>query len=215
MEKHRGKSNTRRASTPLPKGSGRRKLFFWNPERLSSWKRNHWTGTVSTENGATEIITLQKKKWERISQPLSFSLMLLANDPHCWTPWEAESKRTQVMWLSGIELHVENVDNTWNHVFRFFDSHQFSSVQSLSHIQFFAIPWIAACQASLSITNSRSSLKLTSIESVMPSTHLILCHPLLLQSLPATESFPMSHLFAWGGQSTGVSALASFLPKKS
>ena len=55
---------------------------------------------------------------------------------------------------------------------------QFSSVQSLSHVRLLATPWIAACQASLSITNSQSSLKLTSIESVMPSSHLILCHPL-------------------------------------
>ena len=56
----------------------------------------------------------------------------------------------------------------------------FSSVQSLSHVQLFATPWIAACQASLSITNSQSSLRLTSIQLVMPSSHLILCHPLLL-----------------------------------
>ena len=55
-----------------------------------------------------------------------------------------------------------------------------SSVQSLSHVWLFAIPWIAARQASLSITNSQSSLRLTSIESVMPSCHLILCHPLFL-----------------------------------
>ena len=91
----------------------------------------------------------------------------------------------------------------------------FSSVQLLSHVWLFATPWIAACQASLSIANSRSSLRLTSIESVMPSSHLILCHPLSScpQSLPASESFPMSQLFSWGGQSTGVSALASFLPK--
>ena len=57
---------------------------------------------------------------------------------------------------------------------------QFSSVQSLSRVRLFATPWIAACQASVSITNSRSSLRLTSIESVMPSNYLILCHPLLL-----------------------------------
>ena len=55
-----------------------------------------------------------------------------------------------------------------------------SSVQSLSRVQRFVTPWIAAHQASLSIINSRSSLRLTSIESVMPSSHLILCHPLLL-----------------------------------
>ena len=56
----------------------------------------------------------------------------------------------------------------------------FSSVQSLSHVQLFTTPWIAECQASLSITNSRSSLRLTSIESVMLSSHLIVCRPLLL-----------------------------------
>ena len=56
---------------------------------------------------------------------------------------------------------------------------QFSSVQLLSRVRLFATPWIAACQAPLSITNSRSSLKLTSIESVMPSSHLILCCRLL------------------------------------
>ena len=61
-----------------------------------------------------------------------------------------------------------------------------SSVQSLSHVQLFATPWTAACQASLSITNSQSLLKLMSIESVMPSKHLILFRPLLL--LPS--SFP-------------------------
>jgi len=61
-----------------------------------------------------------------------------------------------------------------------FYSDQFSSVQPLSRVWLFVTPWIAACQASLSITNSWSSLKLTSIESVMPSSHLILCRPLLL-----------------------------------
>ena len=60
------------------------------------------------------------------------------------------------------------------------NSVQFSSIQSISRVLLFATPWITAHQASLSITNSQSSLKLTSIESVMPSSHLILCHPLLL-----------------------------------
>ena len=91
---------------------------------------------------------------------------------------------------------------------------QISSVQSLSCVQLLATPWIAARQASLSIINSWSSLKLMSIESMMPSSHLILCHPLLLPpSLPASESFPLSQFFAWGGQSIGVSTLASALPK--
>ena len=92
----------------------------------------------------------------------------------------------------------------------------FQSVSSVSQsCPTLCDPWIAARQASLSITNSQSSLKLTSIESVMPSSHLILCRPLLLLPPipPSIRVFPMSQLFAWGGQSTGVSALASFLPK--
>ena len=90
------------------------------------------------------------------------------------------------------------------------------SVQ-FSHVRLFATPWIAAHQASLSITNSQSSLRLTSIESVMPSSHLILCRPLLFMPpiSPSIRLFPMSQLFPLGGQSIGVSALASFLPKKS
>ena len=73
----------------------------------------------------------------------------------------------------------------------------------------------AARQVSLSITISQSSLKLTFIESVMPSSHLIICSPLLLLPPipPSIRVFPRSQLFTWGGQSIGVSALASFLPK--
>ena len=69
---------------------------------------------------------------------------------------------------------------------------QFSSVQSLSSVQLFATPPITARQASLSITNSQSPPKPMSIKSVMPSSYLILCP----QSLPASESFPMSQLFS-------------------
>jgi len=109
----------------------------------------------------------------------------------------------------------ENVNQDPNEIPLLIYSVQFSSVHSLSRVWLFATPWIAARQASLSITNSWSSLKLTSIESVMPSSHLIL---LSSPSPPAPspsqhQSFPMSQLFTWGGQSTGVSALASFLPK--
>ena len=75
-----------------------------------------------------------------------------------------------------------------------------SSVQSLSRFQLFVTPWIAACQASLSIANSLSSLRLMSIESVMPSSHLILCHPLLL--LPS--------LFQWVNPSHEVAKVLEF-----
>ena len=104
------------------------------------------------------------------------------------------------------------LDSQWAEQFEVF-----ISVQSLSCVRVFMTPWAAARQASLSITNSRSSLRLMSIEQW--------CHPansssfvpfsFCSQSLPASESFPMSQLFPWGGQSTGVSALASFLSKKS
>ena len=73
-----------------------------------------------------------------------------------------------------------------------FHTHQFGSVQSFSHVLLFATPWTAACQASLSITNSRCLLKLMSVDSVMSSHHLILCHPLLLLLL----IFPSIRVFS-------------------
>ena len=80
-----------------------------------------------------------------------------------------------------LKTHVET--KSWMQMF--IASVQFSSVQSLSRVRLFATPWIAARQASLSITNSRSSFRLRSIESVMPSSHLILCRPLrLLPPIP-------------------------------
>ena len=80
------------------------------------------------------------------------------------------------LWLT---LSITNLYEL-SFVLRFHISVQFSAVQSLSRVRLFGTPWIAACQASLSITNSRSLLKLMPIESVMPSSHLILCRPLLL-----------------------------------
>ena len=86
--------------------------------------------------------------------------------------------------------------------------------QSLSHVQLCVTPWNEACQTSLFLTISQSFLKFIPIESVMLSNHLILCRTLLLclQSFPASGAFPMSWLFAAGGQSIGVSVLASILP---
>ena len=107
-------------------------------------------------------------------------------------------------------------DNSEACVLYFFPQrfYQFSSVEWLSHVWFFATPRSAAHQASLSITNSQSLLKLMSIESVMPSNHLILCRPLLfLPSIfPSIGAFQMSQFFASSGQSIGVSASASVLP---
>ena len=82
-----------------------------------------------------------------------------------------------------------------------------SSVQSLSRVQLFATPWIAARQASLSITISRSSRKFTSIESVMPSSHLILCRPLFL---PAPNPSQHLSLFQWVNSSHEVAKVLEF-----
>ena len=93
-----------------------------------------------------------------------------------------------------------------------FMSH-FSSVQSLIHVQLFVTPWTVACQASLSFTISWSLLKPMSIESVMPSNHLILCCPLLLLPLifPSIRVFSNESALTLGGQS--IRASASVLPK--
>ena len=91
----------------------------------------------------------------------------------------------------------------------------FSSVQfSRSVVSDSAIPWTAACQASLSVTNTRSLLKLMSIELMMPSNNLALCHLFLLPPsiFPSIRVFQMSRFFTSGGQSIGVSASASVLP---
>ena len=92
-----------------------------------------------------------------------------------------------------------------------------SSVQSLSRVRLFATPWITARQASLSITNSQSSLRLASIESVMPVSHLILCRPLLLlpSISPSIRVFSNESTLRMRWPKCWVSALASFLPKKS
>ena len=93
---------------------------------------------------------------------------------------------------NGIKLEINYINTSGNHQIFGIKSVQFSSVQLLSRTQCFATPWTAARQASLSITNSWSLLRLMSIESVMPSNHLILCRPLLL--LPSI--FPNIRVFS-------------------
>ena len=123
----------------------------------------------------------------------------------------------------GFQTHISSVSCIGRRVL-YHDHHQgnpdskinkiLSSVQSLSRVRLFATPWTAAGQASLSFTISRSLLKLMSTESVMPSSHLILCclFSPCSQSSPASGSFPVSWLFTSGGQSIGASASASVLP---
>ena len=99
-----------------------------------------------------------------------------------------------------LELQIQHQSFQW-----------ISSVQSLSHVQLFVTSWTAALQDSLSISISQSLLKLMSVETVMPSNHLILCCPFsCLQSFLESGSFPMIWLFASGGPSIGASV--SVLP---
>jgi len=105
---------------------------------------------------------------------------------YCW--WECELVKPlwQRVWRFLKKLKIELwYDSAIPHMC-------ICSIQSLSHVRLFVTPWTAARQASLSITNSRSLPRLTSIESVMPSNHLILCYPLLL--LPSI--FPSIRVFS-------------------
>ena len=127
---------------------------------------------------------------------VSFTSVFLPHprwDRRVWVDWKWVFPFSYV---SGLELTVIVYFSSSKWV-------QFCSVQSLSGVHLFATPWIAACQASLSITNSQRFWKLMSIESVMPSNHLILCHPLLLPP----SIFPSIRVF------TNESALRIRWPK--
>ena len=89
------------------------------------------------------------------------------------------------IWLNENHFKYDILARGWFH-YQYF---QFSSVQLLSHVRLFVTPWITARQASLSITNSRNPPKLMSTESVIPSNHFILCHPLLLSIFPSIRVF--------------------------
>ena len=141
--------------------------FLWE---LGSISRNQWVVCYSENVGVDNC---------------RFDLTLQHLHCLCWwhTTWEPpllvfvtnESAQVGAVCQSQVPTKVRQTERLHVHA-----CVQFISVQSLSRVRLFVTPWIAADQASLSITNSRSSLRLTSIESVMPSSHLILCHPLLL-----------------------------------
>ena len=131
------------------------------------------------EANGTDNKVLNRKSKEQQDQLLIFLAFIFRLTDHQLVTWQKKkpgrvlsSDIKQPLWenwccCSGVVLQNE-------------PSVQFSSVQLLSRVRLFATPWIAARQASLSITNSRSLLRLMSIESVMPSSHFILCQPLLL-----------------------------------
>ena len=185
----------------------------------STW-RTYWSGSISRELRCPFSQALGMGLPYASSNTLKFKLYLGTNGMHIRAKGNNLIQFSQVFWHSLTKVHFK----VWLNLSTFLNdwslqaecSVQFSSVQSLSRVRLFATPWIAARQASLSISNSQSSLRLTPIESVMPSSHLILRRPLLLPPIPPSiRLFPMSQLFAWGGQSTGVSASASFLLRNS
>ena len=119
-----------------------------------------------------------------------------------------------VYWKGSLKEKYQAIFHIWLfHALLKAKQSKFSSVQSLRCVQLFVTPWTAARQASLSINNSQSLLKLMIIELRIPSNHRILCHPLLLRliSFPESRSFQMSQFFPSGAQSIGASALASVL----
>ena len=135
-----------------------------------------------------------------------------------WETWRPQGIRDSARCQNSTQhsqlIPFPGKQSPWDLIILVFSSVQFSLVQSLSSVQLFETPWIAARQASLSITNSRSLLKLMSIESVMPSSHLILYHPLLLLPPipPSIRVFSNDSTLPWGCQSIGVSASVSVLP---
>ena len=152
------------------------------------WLKRHYLNSSSTLK--------QQRSPNHLTGPLSaawLSCHFLIAPSHLWvsenlywpdfssvhpSPFPSFTYSTCVSQGSILSCHL--ILYNWISKAKWYTGVTVSSVQSLSHVWLFATPWTAACQASLSITNSRSLLKLMSIESVMPSNCLILCHPLLL-----------------------------------
>ena len=156
---------------PNSKDSKTEVLFTWE----QMWCYNHHE-QQSRRLGhvicPTETLTLQKV--------LSLTEMSFQHDPHLF---DVYMKHMSLDFSLGSDFRLKFCPFITEKLAFYPSDSQFSSVQSLSHVQLFATPWTAAHQSSLSITNSRSLLKLMSIELVMPANHLILCHPLLLPSI--------------------------------
>ena len=183
-------------------------LFFWSdlPTHLPSISHGFFIQSstdaclgcfhiLALVNMLSEISQIQKENtvWSQLC--VGSKKVKLIETEH-WLPWVGE----------------RGLRRCWSKVE--FELYQFSSVQSLSRVRLFATPWIAARQASLSITSSQSLLKLMSVESVMPSSHLIFCRLLLLVAPipPSIRVFSNESTLCIRWRSIGVSASASVLP---
>ena len=155
--------------------------IYWKKYSGTSLVIQRWRFHASTAGGSGSTPSLETKpshaSWHRNKKQKTTHIPIFLhkteNKPTIWTMWGycPYSRRTESILIARDREFIPQRTNPF--IF-------FSSVQSLNCIQLFVTPWIPARQASLSITNSQSLPKLMSIESVMPSSHLILCHPLLL-----------------------------------
>ena len=148
---------------------------FWCKVTKAVLEGDAWLQTLERQRHALPARCSHRARWSsHILLPCCTCQGWSWLASHCHLAGTASWLYCQRVWKGGVEPtsgeHVQEV--TYDYCF--------SSVQSFSCVRLFATPWIAALQVSLSITNSRSLLRLMSIESVMPSSHLILCHPLLL-----------------------------------
>ena len=165
------------------------------------WQRGFPGGSVEKESACQEM-QVSSLGWEdpldRNENSVQYSCLGNPMDRGAWLAAVHVVTKSQI-----TQLSINNKPDK-----------AISSVQLLSHVWLFVTSWTATCQACLSITNFWCLLRLMSIESVMPSNHLILCHPLLpLPSiLPSIRVFSNDRLFASGAQSIGASASASVLP---
>ena len=165
------------------------KTLRWNSHKMNNCQCTAEGCSAYSQRLATTIwLTTEHPQHRRQSPDLHPSHAA----PSRSSPWRPSSDSLSV------DLFILDTLHTWKYT-------RFVQSRSAAHrVRLFATPWTTARQASLSITNSRSSLRLTSIESVMPSSHLILRRHLFScpYSLPASVSFPMSLIFTWGGLSS-------------
>ena len=179
----------------------------WNGQRLIVLPREH------TDHSKHPLPTIQEKtlhmditRWSTLESDWLYSLQPKDGEI-LYSQQKQDRELTVAQIMNSLLL---NSDLNWRKVGK--TTRPLSSVQSLSRVQLVATPWIAARQASLSITNSRRPLKPMSIESVMPPTiYSVMPFSSCPQSFPASGSFQMTQLFT-GGQSIGVSASTSVLP---